>query len=246
MLRALPLFPLTELLTAMESSTSTAPRPRPSASQSTPPPKNTLGDNRPRTVLEVLCHELGTSHPDAALRQIRTMKRLLRQQHRAARKLRRLDVDDAEEAARTITDLQSRIRTLKSEYKAQAEERIAVINTMARAIEALRQRLRASATAPAKDAPARTNGSPNTNDLSESTPHAQAEIEELTTLLNRLRQEVDEIRLELWCYQKEDANMTSYPDDGRMANELLDQIEQRTTDVSNKYDALYEAYQRTK
>ena len=248
MLRALPLFPLTELLTAMESSTSAAPRSRPSASRSTPPPKNTLGDNRPRTVLEVLCHELGTSHPDAALRQIRTMKRLLRQQHRAARKLRRLDVDDAEEAARTITDLQSRIRTLKSEYKAQAQERIAVINTMARAIETLRQRLRASAavTAPATDAPAGTNAPSNTNDPSESAPHAQVEIEELTTLLNRLRQEVDEIRLELWCYQKEDDNMTSYPDDGRMANDLLDQIEQRTTDVSNKYDALYEAYQRTK
>ncbi len=247
--RALPLFPLTELLTAMESSTSAPPRTRPSASRSTPPPENTLGGNRPRTVLEVLCRELGTSHPDAALRQIRTMKRLLRQRHRAARKLRRLDVDGAEEAARTIADLQSRIRTLKSEYKAQAEERIAVINTMARALETLRQRLRASAPEAAEgtsatDAPAHTNGTANTNGVPQSAPHA--EMEELTALLNQLRREVDEIRLELWCYQKEDDDLPSYPDDGRMANDLLDRIEQRANDVSSKYDALYEAYQRTK
>ncbi|MFO8231288.1 MAG: hypothetical protein R6U20_01350 [Longimonas sp.] len=165
----------------MESSTSAPPRTRPSASRSTPPPENTLGGNRPRTVLEVLCRELGTSHPDAALRQIRTMKRLLRQRHRAARKLRRLDVDGAEEAARTIADLQSRIRTLKSEYKAQAEERIAVINTMARALETLRQRLRASAPEAAEgtsatDAPAHTNGTANTNGVPQSAPHAEMEV----------------------------------------------------------------------
>jgi hypothetical protein len=71
-------------------------------------------------------------------------------------------------------------------------------------------------------------------------------MEELTTLLTRLRREVDEIRLELWCYQKEDDDVPSYPDDGRMANDLLDRIEERASNVSTQYEALYEAYQRTK
>lgn len=227
----------------MESSTSVPPRARPSASRSTPPLEHTLGSNRPRTVLEVLCRELGTSNPDAALRQIRTMKRLLRKRHRAERKLRRLDVDGADEAASTISDLQGRIRTLKSEFKAQAEERIAVINTMARALETLRNRLRNSAPQPA-DGSATTNASAVSEGAPQGAPNE--EMEELTTLLTRLRREVDEIRLELWCYQKEDDDVPSYPDDGRMANDLLDRIEERASNVSTQYEALYEAYQRTK
>ena len=224
----------------MESSTLTSRRARPSTSQSTPPPENTLGSNRPRTVLEVLCRELGTSHPDAALRQIRTMKRLLRQQHRAARKLRRLGIDDAEEAARTVVDLQSHIRTIKAEHKAKAEERIAVINTMTRALETLRKHLR--------DDPASSQPSASVDtDAADDAPEApSSEMDELTTLLQRLRREVDEIRLELWCYQKEDDDLPSYPDDGRMANDLLDRIEERAANASDQYEELYEAYLRTK
>lgn len=219
---------------------------RPSDSQSSPPPEHTLGANRPRTVLEVLCRELGTSHPDAALRQIRTMKRMLRKRHKAERKLRRLGIPDAAAAADTIVDLQGQMRVLKAEHKAEAEQRIEAIDAMAETIEALRQRLQ-SQSHPQTPGSAAPDVSPaGTEAPPASAETTRQEVDELNTLLERLRHAVDEIRLELWCYQQEDETLSSYPDDGRMAHDLLDRIEARTTSVSNKYEALYEAYQRTK
>ncbi|MES3630851.1 MAG: hypothetical protein PPP56_11880 [Longimonas sp.] len=232
------------------------PASRASTTTSTPPPANTLGGNRPRTVLDVLCRELGTSHPDAALRQIRTMKRLLREHHRAGRKLRRVGIDGADEAAREIASLEARIRTLKEEHKARAEERIAVIETMAKAIEMLRRRLREQATtAEGQTAASPTTSSPSDDQVASSeepagaadssrVDNAHSELDELNTLLQRLRSELDEIRLELWCYQKEDEELPSYPDDGRMAHTLLDRIEQKVSDTADKHDQLFDAYQR--
>lgn len=84
----------------------------PSSGSSTSSPHS-----RPQTVSEVLCREVGAAHPDGALKQIRTMKRLLRSHYVAQRRLERYGVSGVSEALETIEALRTEVRRLKAERR---------------------------------------------------------------------------------------------------------------------------------
>jgi FtsZ-binding cell division protein ZapB len=98
--------------------------------------------SRPQTVSEVLCNEVGANHPDGALQQIRTMKRVLRSHYRAQRRLEAFGVNGVGDSVTHITALRSRIDTLRDDHKRRARANVAAADEALDTLEAARQRLR--------------------------------------------------------------------------------------------------------
>lgn len=89
---------------------------------------------RPQNVTDVLCRELGAAHPDGALRQIRTMKRVLRTHYLAQKRLERYGVGSTMDAAGHIATLREQIDAERSAREAQAR---ANVRTLDAALEVL-------------------------------------------------------------------------------------------------------------
>jgi len=89
---------------------------------------------RPQNVTDVLCRELGAAHPDGALRQIRTMKRVLRTHYLAQKRLERYGVDSTMDAACHIATLREEVDAERSAREAQAR---ANVRTLDAALEVL-------------------------------------------------------------------------------------------------------------
>jgi len=100
---------------------------------------------RPQNVTDVLCREVGASHPDGALRQIRTMKRVLRMHYRSQKKLERFGVDDCMEAVACISDLRGLLRKARSLHRKQAQANIQTVDEAIALLRESMQQLRDSA-----------------------------------------------------------------------------------------------------
>lgn len=114
---------------------------------------------RPQNVTDVLCREVGASHPDGALRQIRTMKRVLRMHYRSQKKLERFGVDDCMEAVACISDLRGLLRKARSLHRKQAQANIQTVDEAIALLRESMQQLRDSAR-PAEALPQPETASP--------------------------------------------------------------------------------------
>ncbi|WP_157621159.1 hypothetical protein [Salisaeta longa] len=144
----------------------------------------------PHTVSEILCRELGAKHPDGALQQIRTMKRVLRAHYHVHKRLQALGVEQIGDAVGTIATLRKQIHALKADQKEQAREHLSVTGEVMEALDQIRSMMY-GAGAPEKKAQA----------PSQSTTVPASGINNLPPeeALRVLQSALDELRLELWA-----------------------------------------------
>jgi DNA repair exonuclease SbcCD ATPase subunit len=176
----------------------------------------------PQEVTEVLCREVGAAHPDGALRQIRTMKRLLRSHYRVKQRLERYGVDSLSDAVAHIAELRRQVRRYREEQREHALDRMDVLDDLMEAVDAMQRRLRSR--------PAPPDAS-DTAEASSDTPLPNAEA-----LIDGLEQALDEMRLELWLHQSHDEEALATPV-ASTAADLLDRL-------GDEVDAAAQAHER--
>lgn len=181
----------------------------------------------PQEVTEVLCREVGARHPDGALRQIRTMKRLLRSHYRVKQRLERYGVDGLSDAVTHIADLHRQVRQYREQQRENALDRMEVLDDLMDAFNAMQRRLRAR--------PETASDSPT--DTSASSADAEPPLEEATELISALERALDEIRLELWLHQSYDEDSPATPVASTAGN-LLDRLADRIDTATNTHDRL--------
>ncbi len=172
-----------------------------------PPPSQTdttsEDASRARSIADVLCREVGARHPDGALKQIRTMKRLLRAHYRVQQRLEAHGVDRLEDAVSRIAALTRQVEQLRIQQRRQARRRLTII-------ESLLDRMDAVRTPPDSSPENAPDGTP---------------IQEALDLVDALTTELDELRLELWIYRSDDPT-ASDPDAGTTATDLLSRLDE--------------------
>jgi chromosome segregation ATPase len=183
-------------------------------------------------VMEVLCREVGTSHPDGALRQIRTMKRLLRSHYRVKQRLERYGVDSLSDAVSHIADLHRQVRQYREQQRENALDRMEVLDDLMDAFDAMQRRLRARPDA-ASDSARDVASSPDANDA----------LDEVNELISALERALDEIRLELWLHQSYDEDSPSTPV-ASTAGELLDRLADRIDTAREAHERLRKENER--
>lgn len=162
-------------------------------------------NRRPQNVTEVLCRELGAGHPDGALRQIRTMKRVLRTHYQAQKRLERFGVDSSMEAAGRLADLREQLAEEREVRRRQAQANVDTLDAALDVLRDARKRLDnlARAPAPASNTLASNNNATETASSQTSSGPARAAkgdtdrvaaLDAFDTVTNQL----DELRLELW------------------------------------------------
>jgi cysteinyl-tRNA synthetase len=182
--------------------------------------KQTPASSPPRSVADVLCRELGARHPDGALKQIRTMKRLLRSHYRVQQRLEEYGVESLDEAVSHIASLTQQLETARKQQRERARRRLTVIETLLDKMDLLRA------------APTSTSARDES-----SAPDDAPSLSEALDLVEALAAALDELRLELWLHQPEDA---SSPPPGAQAEPLLD----RLTDALQQTQQLVDRLQR--
>lgn len=183
-----------------------------------PPQSDSSAEESPRarSITEVLCREVGASHPDGALKQIRTMKRLLRSHYRVQQRLEQYDVDSLDEAVSRIATLTQQVEDLRTEHRQRARRRLTIIESLLKQMEVLRARM-----APA---PSESDAAPLQNALD---------------LVNALATELDELRLELWVYRSDDPTTTD-SSTGSTADELLSRLNEALREAQETAARLHE------
>jgi len=174
------------------------------------------GPGPPRTVSAVLCREVGAQHPDGALKQIRTMKRLLRSHYRVKQRLEDYGVESLEDAVSHIATLTQRLERIRRRQRERAQRRLTVIEALLDKMDLLR-----SGTAGADEAPTPPN---------EESP---LPLQKALDLVDALSTELNELRLELWLQQTDDAET-----DESSADALLDQLGSLLTETSEMVNRL--------
>lgn len=162
--------------------------------------QQTSSSSRPQTVTEVLCRELGARHPDGALQQIRTMKRVLRSHHRTQQRLKRYGVDGLADAVSHIADLTEELASLRQRERERAEARRGALDHLLRTVEHARERVRQLQSDP---------------DAAASPPadkHGVERQEDAYVLLDALENVVQELRLELWTHDPSSVDETADAD----------------------------------
>lgn len=201
-----------------------ASRPR---SSSAMPPRSTdtssSGPGPPRTVSAVLCREVGAQHPDGALKQIRTMKRLLRSHYRVKQRLEDYGVESLEDAVSHIATLTQRLERTRQRQRERARRRLTVIEALLDKMELVRTQ-----SIGPTDAPPSSSEAP----ISEPEP---SPLQEALDLVEALSSELNELRLELWLHQSEDAEENP---SGPAATNLLGRLEDALTDTTQLIDRL--------
>lgn len=205
--------------------------------QSSPTDSTTEDDSRPRSITDVLCREVGAPHPDGALRQIRTMKRLLRSHYRVQQRLEQYGVESLEDAVSRIADLTQQVERMRTRQRQRARQRLTIIESLLAQMNSLRFEASSRASLP-------NSGSPS---ASES---PSAALQTALDLVDALATELDELRLDLWVYQSDDpTSSASEPDTttddllGRL-NESLQTAQQTITRLHKEHKALQEENDR--
>jgi len=183
----------------------------------------------PRSVTEILCREVGAAHPDGALKQIRTMKRLLRDHYRVQQRLERYGVEDLSDAVSRIATLSRQLEAYRAQERRQAERRISAIESLIARVDALWSSPAAPAGASSSE-DARPAPAPSDEDGTSSL------LSGILELVGALRTELDELRLELWAHEADDDVPPSNA--GETAADLLARVEDALQDAEDTVDRL--------
>jgi DNA repair exonuclease SbcCD ATPase subunit len=183
---------------------------------------SSTGPEAPRTVSAVLCREVGAQHPDGALKQIRTMKRLLRSHYRVKQRLEDYGVESLEEAVSHIATLTRRLERTRERQRERARRRLTVIEALLDKMDGLRSQA---------TGPAAPNTAPDTAPAGEAPPP----LKEALDLVEALSAELNELRLELWLQESADAAEEA---SGSAAAALLDRLDEALTDTTQLLDRL--------
>lgn len=178
----------------------------------------------PQQVTKVLCREVGASHPDGALKQIRTMKRLLRAHYRVKQRLERYGVDSLSDAVPHIADLHRTVRQYREQQRENALARMDVLDDLMEAVDSMRRRLHG-----------RSGGEAHSSQEESPPSHPDAALQEAKELVAALEQILDEIRLELWLHDSYDADSAPV---ASTANDLLDRLADRIDTAADVHDHL--------
>lgn len=173
-------------------------------------PNGSATEAPPRSVTAVLCREVGAQHPDGALKQIRTMKRLLRSHYRVKQRLESYGVESLEEAVSHIATLTQRLERTRQRRREQAQRRLTVIEALLDKMEVLRGQETA----------------PSGSDSPTASEQSSLPLQEALDLVDALSTELDELRLELWLHDSEDSG--SQEEDaspGASAAEILERLD---------------------
>jgi chromosome segregation ATPase len=226
-------------------------------------PSTQPGGRPPRTILEVLCREVGAAHPDGALKQIRTMKRLLRSHYHNQKRLQRWGIDGLSEAVEHVKALQGEVRSLRNAQRKRAAANVAALDEALSVIETARHRLRKRAAEPAppsgngqaEHAPTNgqaahgsgTNGSSPYGSRAHGTDaQATVDVDAVLDVIGEVESELDEMRLELWALSgdeaEDDAGGEPGPgteaEPGARAESHLQHLAERLQDVAQENAAL--------
>jgi DNA repair exonuclease SbcCD ATPase subunit len=191
---------------------------------------SSTGPEAPRTVSAVLCREVGAQHPDGALKQIRTMKRLLRSHYRVKQRLEDYGVESLEEAVSHIATLTRRLERTRQRQRERARRRLTVIEALLDKMDGLRSQ----ATGPAAPDTA-PNTAPDTAPDTAPAGEAPPPLKEALDLVEALSAELNELRLELWLQESADAAEEA---SGSAAAALLDRLDEALTDTTQLLDRL--------
>jgi len=145
---------------------------------------------RPQNVTDVLCRELGAGHPDGALRQIRTMKRILQTHYRAQKQLERYGVESTMDAASRIDRLRQSVDAERTARRQQARANVETLDAALDVLHTARRRLHQMARTPGT----KVAGPEDDDHGSTYPPETVANLHAFDTVLG----ELDELRLELW------------------------------------------------
>jgi hypothetical protein len=130
---------------------------------------------RPQNVTDVLCRELGAAHPDGALRQIRTMKRVLRTHYLAQKRLERYGVNSTMDAAGHIATLREKVDAERSAREAQARANVQTLDAALKVLHRAQGRLHELARSrTASDGKADSTAADSTAAVSTGAPDAGA------------------------------------------------------------------------
>lgn len=196
-------------------------------------------NRRPQNVTEVLCRELGAGHPDGALRQIRTMKRVLRTHYQAQKRLERFGVDSSMEAAGRLADLREQLAEEREARRRQAQANVDTLDAALDVLRDARKRLddlarapEPASNAPAAKASATETASPQTS--SSPAPSAKGDTDRVAALdaFDTVTNQLDELRLELWVEAGEPDPDESDAADG--VTSLLDRLQADMARLSNE------------
>lgn len=185
----------------------------------------------PRSVTEVLCREVGAAHPDGALKQIRTMKRLLRDHYRVQQRLDRYGVEGLSEAVSRIATLSRQLEAYRTQERRRAERRISTIESLIARVDALWASQSGSASAQASSSDDRA-APPDEEE-------ASSVLSGTLELVGALRTELDELRLELWAHEADDEAPPS--EAGETAADLLARVDDALHDAEETVDRLRSA-----
>lgn len=211
---------------------------------------------RPQNVTEVLCRELGAAHPDGALRQIRTMKRVLRTHYAAQKRLERYGVDSSMNAASKIESLRSQLTAVQSAREARARANVETLDAALDVLQRARTRLRALARTPDPRPDANNTNGPSTPSSTtcpatpadpensrnrDDTGETSADLAALDAF-DTVVSELDELRLELWVEAGEPDPEANEATSG--INRLLDRLQKELEAVSEENERLRSECQR--
>ena len=202
-------------------------------------PASQPGGRPPRTILEVLCREVGAAHPDGALKQIRTMKRLLRSHYHNQQRLQRWGLDGLSDAVQKLHDMREEIDALRTARRRRAEANVAALDEALSVLESARRRLkeRASQSLP-PETEGRTDASSPVSDASAGPGLPEDDLDTALRAVRAVRGELDEMRMELWAVETNGHRSSGAPESdasgessdsktpvpGGAAQELLDRL----------------------
>jgi hypothetical protein len=193
-------------------------------------------------VTEVLCREVGAAHPDGALRQIRTMKRLLRDHYRVQQRLERYGVESLDDAVGRIAALSRQLAAHRARERRQAERRLSAIESLIARVDALGASATPSPEASVADAPA--SEAPASEAPASEAPDGPAQkdaappLPDALQLVEALHTELSELRLELWAHEADDAPAS---DAGETAADLLARLDDALHDAEATVERLRSA-----
>lgn len=202
-------------------------------------PASQPGGRPPRTILEVLCREVGAAHPDGALKQIRTMKRLLRSHYHNQQRLQRWGLDGLSDAVQRLHDMREEIDALRTARRRRAEANVAALDEALSVLESARRRLKERASQPLPtETEGRTDASSRAPDAAAGSGLPADDLDTALRAVQAVRGELDEMRMELWAVETSghrssgasasdasgESSDPTTPIPGGAAQELLDRL----------------------
>jgi hypothetical protein len=133
------------------------------------------------------------------LKQIRTMKRLLRSHYHNQQRLQRWGLDGLSDAVQKLHDMREKIDALRTARRRRAEANVAALDEALSVLESARRRLKERAAEPLPAETGRADASATAADASNGLP--QDDVDTALRAVRAVRGELDEMRMELWAVE---------------------------------------------